>query len=97
MHRAFGYNRRVNGGTALIGAVLLAATALHGQTGTVCVRVIDSKGAAMPEAAVSLAHPWDRTVRTLPANRIGEVLFKKLSFGEWFFRGIVAAAPGGLR
>jgi hypothetical protein len=82
----------MKGGIALAG-VVLAVTALHAQTGAVRVRVIDAKGEAVPGATVTLAGSWGRAVRTLSTNRAGEVLWKKLPFGEWYFSVDLSQAP----
>jgi hypothetical protein len=81
----------VNRRAVLVGALLLAATVLWAQTGAVRIRVTDSNGRAIPEATVSLANAWDRTVSSASTNNTGEVHWAHLPLGDLYF---YASAPG---
>jgi Carboxypeptidase regulatory-like domain len=81
----------VNRRAVLIGAPLLANAPLWAQTGAVRIRVTDSNGRAIPQASVSLANAWNRTISSASANNAGEVHRTHLPFGDLYF---YASAPG---
>jgi Carboxypeptidase regulatory-like domain len=81
----------VNRRAVLVGTLLLAAAPLWAQTGAVRIRVTDPDGRAIPEASVSLANAWDRTVGSASTNNAGEVYRTHLPFGNLYFS---ASTPG---